>query len=85
MENNPFTSMVNAIRDDNKSQIAASYRFGTVTSIAPINVDVAGTMQDSDSLLKNDVLNDFELGDRLLLLPIEEEQIYIILCKVVDV
>jgi hypothetical protein len=82
MENNPFTTMVQAIRDDNKTP--AAYRIGTVKSISPLEVDVAGTIQDHDSLLKNEMIITFEFGDRLLLIPIDDEQRYIILCKVVD-
>jgi uncharacterized protein involved in copper resistance len=85
MANNPFMSTVQSIRRDYKSQTSAAYRIGTVTSVIPLSVDVAGTSQNSSELLKNDMLYDLELGDRLLLLPIEDEQRYIILCRVVNV
>jgi hypothetical protein len=58
---------------------------GTVKSIIPLIIEVSGTDQDADSLLKNAVITHFEIGDELLLMPVEEEQRYIILCKVVDV
>lgn len=52
-----------------------------------LRVSVGGTVQDPEDLLKNSALGelDFLAGDRVLLLPIEEAQRYIILCKVVGV
>lgn len=83
MEDNPFAALVKNIREDNKSQIPVSLRLGTVLSAVPLELDVAGTVQDQSSLLKNDLLTHFTRGDRLLLAPIEDEQRYIIICKVV--
>ncbi len=83
MSDNPFSKIVTVIREDNKAP--AGYRFGTVTSVSPLTVDVAGNSQDDSSLLKNYALVSFEIGDRLLLIPIEDEQRYIVLCKVVSV
>lgn len=85
MEDNPFTVLINAIRQDSMSQLPATFRFGTVVASEPLKLDVAGTIQDESSLLKNNAINEFEEGDKLLLVPIEEEQRYIILCRVVGV
>jgi len=85
LQNNPFTSLVNVIRDDNKRQIPAYYRLGTVLSVNPLIIDVAGNSQDKDELLKNELISNLEVGDNVLLMPIEDEQKYIILCKVVSV
>ncbi len=85
MENNPFAPIVQSIRADNTRQTPAYHRMGTVKSIIPLIIEVSGTDQDSDSLLKNAVITHFDIGDELLLMPVEEEQRYIILCKVVDV
>jgi len=72
------------IREDNKSKAQASYRIGNVTSIEPFMVDVAGTAQDRDSFLRNKEIETLEIGDTLFLVPIENEQKYIIVCKVVN-
>ena len=85
MEDNPFTKLVEVIRGDSKSQIPVMFRFGTVLSVNPLRLEVAGTVQDESSLQKNSQLSYFTVGDRLFLVPIEDEQRYIILCKVVDV
>lgn len=84
MSDNPFLGVISSIRTDNMAQTSASYRKGTVKAINPLTVDVSGIDQDADSLLKNSLMTSFEVGDHLLLLPIEDEQRYIILCKVVD-
>lgn len=84
MNDNPFSSLVEVIRCDNKAAIPVNYRFGTVISVEPLIIDVAGTVQDRASLYKNDALKSFEIGERLLLIPIYDEQYYIIVCKVVD-
>jgi hypothetical protein len=85
MENNPFTSVIKSIRDDNKSQIPVGYRIGIVESVTPLIVNVVGALHDKTSLLKNNLLESFVSGEQLLLMPIEDEQRYIILCKVVNV
>lgn len=85
MDNNPFSNIVDIIRKDNKSQIHDHYRIGNVISIDPLRVDVAGAIQDKDSLIKNSEITSFQSGESLLLIPIEDEQRYIIVCKVVNV
>lgn len=84
MEDNPFSMIVNKIREDNRTQIPASYRIGKVVTTIPLSVDVSGILLDGDELLKNYELKNLEIDDSLLLIPIEDEQRYIILCKVVD-
>lgn len=81
---NPFLNVIKSIREDNKTQAPAYYRLGTVTSILPLKVDVAGAIQDDSSLLKNSEIAYLEIGNRLLLIPIEDEQRYVIVCKVVN-
>ena len=85
MEDNPFTQMIKNIRKDNQTQIPAAIRIGTVTSVTPFILDVAGTIQDENSVLKNSLITSFMTGDMLLLVPVEEEQRYIIICKVVEI
>ncbi|MDF2984727.1 MAG: hypothetical protein K0R50_237 [Eubacterium sp.] len=85
MEDNPFSKIVKVIRQDNMAQMTATFRIGTIISEDPVILDVAGTIQDEKSVLKNSLINRFEVGDKLLLAPIEEEQRYIIICKVVSI
>lgn len=85
MEGNPYAILLQALRGDTDTRIPVSFRFGTVISADPLQVEAAGTIQEADDLLKNAVLEEFSIGDGLLLVPIESEQRYIILCKVVSV
>ena len=85
MEDNPFSSLVRGIREEAKAQVPTYVRLGEVITAAPLTVNVAQTIQDGNSLLKDSTLTSFRAGETLLLIPIEDEQRYIIICKVVDV
>ena len=85
MEGNPYVSLVNTIRNDNKYNFPANYRLGTVVSALPLTVDVAGNVQEENDLLKSDTIVNFAKGEQLLLIPVDDEQKYIIICKVVNV
>lgn len=84
MEDNPFTTFISQMREDMLQLIPVFYRLGEVRSISPLAVEVAGTIQDKDALLINGDITKLTPGDQVLLIPIEEEQRYIILCKVVS-
>lgn len=85
LNDNPFSSIIQNIREDGKNQIPAHYRLGTVISTIPLIIDVAGTRQDKESLLCNSNIGALEASNRVLLIPIEDEQRYILMCKVVNV
>jgi len=85
MKDNPFVQLIKSIRNDNKAQMPVIFRFGTVISTDPIKIDVAGTIQERQDLLKNSTLDPLQPGDQVLVLPIDDEQRYVILCKVVGV
>lgn len=85
MEDNPYMVIISAMRNDIKSKAPVAYRYGTVKTNAPLSVEVSGLLHTESALLKNSLITSFSAGDRLLLMPIEDEQRYIILCKVVGV
>lgn len=85
MQENPFATMIETIANVSKEQLPVNFRFGYVKSVNPLRIDVAGTIQESTEVLKNSLITEFSEADMLLLVPIEEEQRYIILCKVVSV
>jgi hypothetical protein len=85
MENNPFSGIVNTIREDSRTQMPIGHRLGTVISTLPLTVEVAGITQDEEAFMKNDAITNFEVGDSLFLVPIDDEQRYIIICRVVDI
>lgn len=82
MEVNPYAELINKLREDLLSIMPAMYRFGEVISINPLKIEIGGTVQEKDDLLRNYSYYP-DIGDRVLLMPIENEQRYIILCKVV--
>jgi len=85
MEGNPYAVLLQTLRKDADARIPVSFRFGTVITADPLRIEVAGTVQEAEDLIKNAALSEFAVGDSLLLVPIENEQRYIILCRVVGV
>lgn len=95
MEDNPYQKLAEILNQQpREGDISGALQLGKVLS-APseespgtaLKVSVAGTVQDPDDLSKNAVLSERDLaaGDRVLLLPVDQAQRYIILCKVVSV
>jgi hypothetical protein len=93
MPGDPYQLFIDLIRREMAGLIPGGFVFGKVTSAPdeeapdrPLKVMVAGTVQEAEDLLRNADLNalGFAAGDRLLLLPIENAQRYVILCKVVS-
>lgn len=85
MEGNPYIEMVNALRKDSQDRNQVAYRFGTVTNVDPLRIETSGTIQESFDLLRSNAVVGLEKGDSVLLLPIEDQQKFIILCKVVGI
>lgn len=85
MEDNPYVKLINRIRKENESSYPTMYRFGKVNSIEPLKIEVDSLTLDKEDFLKNSSIHTFNQGETLLLMPIEEEQRYIIVAKVVDV
>lgn len=85
MEDNPFVGFITKIREDSRANYPTMHRFGRIVSTQPIQVEVDDTIYEESDLLKNDSITNFTVNDNVLLLPIEEEQRYIILLKVVEV
>lgn len=82
MEGNPYIELIKAFRNNEEP---TAYRMGTVTNTTPLKIEVSGTVQESADLLRNSSIIDLVTGDRVLLLPIEDQQKFIILCKVVSI
>ncbi|MFZ7103366.1 MAG: DUF2577 family protein [Peptococcaceae bacterium] len=85
MEGNPYAELVKNIREDLKAQTPVAYCFGTVVNIDPLKIEVSGTVQESFDLLRSNIVVGLNKGDSVLLLPIEDQQRFIILCKVVSI
>lgn len=85
MEGNPYIELINTLRKDAQERNTVYYRFGTVVNVNPLRIETSGTVQESFDLLRSNVVVGFEKGDSVLLLPIEDQQRFIILCKVVGI
>ena len=85
MQGNPYSGIINIIKKKASGQIPTLFRFGTVKSISPLTVTVSKTDQGGDSLLKNADIGELNAGDSVLLLSMDSDQTFLILCRVVGV
>lgn len=85
MEDNPYSKLLALVREQADGQIPTTFRFGTVVSAAPLKIEVSNTVQTKADLLKSNSIGELHSGDTVLLLPFEEDQRFLILCKVVGV
>ncbi|HIT53131.1 MAG TPA: hypothetical protein IAD07_04245 [Candidatus Fimivicinus intestinavium] len=85
MQDNPFAAMLNIIKESARALNSPPLRIGEVISTAPLKVDVAGTPQDGSTIQKNAELGNLSTGDRVLLACLDDDQRFIILCKVARV
>ena len=93
MEDNPYQGIAEALRGAQRGQDGALC-LGRVASWPtptspdrPRKIVCQGNTQEREDLLSEPGLLPYGLsdGDQVLLLPVEEAQRYIIICKVVDV
>lgn len=85
MEDNPYSMLLNIIRGDAADRQAPSFFIGTVIKRDPLQIDVAGLTQDKTTLRINySIRNSLGKGDEVLLLPYEDQQRFIAICKVVS-
>lgn len=91
MEDNPFEALARQLRG---SDAPAALSLGSVSSWPdrdhpdrPHRVIARGNTQEKEDLLSNPGLLPYALaaGDTVVLLGIEEDQRYVILCKAVEV
>lgn len=84
VEDNPYIKLIKRIRKENESCHPVAYRFGKVLSSDPLKIEVDSLTLDREDFLKNSNIHTFYQGESLFLIPIEEEQRYVIVAKVVD-
>lgn len=60
MQDNPFASMLELIRNTVQEQNTPAFRLGEVISASPLKINVMGTPQDRDSIEKTRVLMPFQ-------------------------
>ena len=84
MEDNPYIKLINRIKAENESNFPTMYRLGKVNSVEPLKIEVDNLILEKEDFLKNSNIQIFYQGEILLLIPIEQEQRYVIVAKVVD-
>lgn len=84
MEDNPYVELVKKLIDEITSKYPTTHRLGRVLSVEPLEIEVSSLVYEQHELLKSEHLITFSVGDEILLLPIDEEQRFIIIAKVVD-
>lgn len=85
MEDNPYTTFLRILREQASGQIPVLFRVGTVISASPLKIEVSETVQSGDRLRKNEGITELRTGDSVLLVSLDGDQTFIILCKVVGV
>ncbi len=83
MEDNLFFKLTELIRDEAAGTVGSPWRLGEVVSSSPLLVEVSGTIQDQKSLSKASGLS-ISKGDSVLLTSLDDDQSFIIICKVVN-
>ena len=82
-QDNPFVTIAATMRQQAESVQPVGMSFGTVVSPAPLRISVRGLEVTAEKMEKNFSLGTLYAGDRCLMLPLEEAQRWVILCKVV--
>lgn len=81
MNGNPYSKIIGLMKTSAREAQSTAFRYGTVLSVNPCRIEVGGTVQDGDSLIKNaDVV--FAQGDNVILASLDNDQLFCILCKV---
>lgn len=84
MSESPYSGFINMCREEARGQIPASFLFGKVVSANPLAVTVSKTNQSGSNLLKSASLGLLMPDDDVLLIPLENNQKFLVLCKVVE-
>lgn len=84
MEGNVFNELAMRLRAEAAGQLPTMCRYGKVISTEPLRIEVAQIIHEKEVFMKDYNLPELMVGDRCLLIPMESEQRYIIVCKVVE-
>lgn len=80
MQGNPYSKLVQALREDRRMSLPAVFREGKVISANPLRMEVAGNIQEEEDLIESRGMPPLEVGDHCLLVPLDDEQQYWIIC-----
>ena len=83
MQENPYSAIVNMIKSQARGQIPMWIRFGKIISPDPLKIEISNTVQEKRDLLLNANLGELHAGDSVLTIPINNNQQFIVICRVV--
>lgn len=86
MEDNPYSSFWQAIRQEIAEQRIPANATGTVTSAVPLKIKMGNIELDQNDVKMNALLRGddaLQLGDTVLMTPRGDQQLFYVLCKVV--
>lgn len=81
--NNPYNGILNIIKQQNNVSSSA-VGIGKVISTNPLAISISELFLDSEDLMVNESIKEFNKGDTLAMVLAPNKQKYIILCKVVS-
>lgn len=85
MMDDPYSGIIRLLREEAGGQVPVYFRFGTVQSADPLRISVGQTEQAGNDLLKNAGIGELHSGDSVLLVSLDNDQKFLVLCKVVGV
>ena len=80
MQGNPYSKLVQALREDRRMSLPAVFREGKVISANPLRMEVAGNIQEEEDLIESWDQPPLAVGDHCLLVPVNDAQQYWIIC-----
>lgn len=81
--NNPYNGILNIIKQQNNSSSSAIV-IGKVISTNPLSISIGELFLDSEDLMVNENIKEFNKDDTLAMVATSNKQKYIVLCKVVN-
>ncbi len=85
MPESPYSGFINMWREEARGQIPASFLFGEVKTVNPLVITVSKTDQSGNNLIRNAAIGELKAGDSVLIIPLENNQRFLVLCRVVGV
>lgn len=86
MEDNPYSSFWQAIRQEIAEQRIPANATGTVISVSPLKIKMGNIELDQNDVKINALLRGsdaLQMGDTVLMAPRGDQQLFYVLCKVV--
>ena len=81
MEGNPYIEMIKILEEEGQRNQTEWYRIGKVTSVFPLKIAVGNIEYQEEELIHTGFSP--EKGQDILLIPYDDDQRMIVLCKVV--